>query len=64
MLLEFEKALLVTELFHTLWEYTKSPAHTPHEWDRKYLQRAFAFADNGFVHSGIEPIKWVNSKKN
>jgi hypothetical protein len=31
-------------------------AHTPDDRHRKVLQRAFCFADNGFVHSGIGPI--------
>ena len=38
----------LTPLFHTLWEYTKSPAYTPDVWARKYVQRVFCFAGNDF----------------
>jgi len=31
-------------------------AYTHDVWARKYVQRVFCFADNGFVHIGIDPI--------
>ena len=43
-----EIVLSQTPLFHTLWECAILAAYTPDEWDRKYIQRAFCFADNGF----------------
>ena len=39
---------MVSVQFHRLWECTISPAYTHDEWGRKYIQRAFGFADNDF----------------